>query len=580
MPPHAAADIQAQLAALKAASGTDWPRAAGLAARLVATAPALREARRLQLAALRALGRFAEAAAPLAQAAALFPDESWPLAEAALTARAAGDHAAARTHAAALRAADPADETGYRIGITAARALSLPEAAALLAEAMARFPAQPWPLAEAAALAAERGDAAAATPFATELRSRFPDDPDGWRLGIAAATASGDSAGARALRQASLTLFPDAAWPLAEALAAARAAPDPAGAAHFAAALRTRFPGDERGWRAGAALLRAAGRIADAAALLRDARPHHPGTDWPAREAAALDRLAANHAAAAPRAAALARALPDTPARPRVVVILGMHRAGTSLCARLVQALGIPLGTPLMSPGPDNPEGYQEHLDVFTLHRTLLEALGDDWDTLRLAAPLPPDAWHGAPAAAARAAMADTLAAQLAANAGRWAFKDPRTARFLPLWREVFETLGITPTWILAVRDPRAVAASLHARDHIPPELGALLWAEHYLDALRHLGPALTAIVHYERWFPTPDTQLARLAHALGLPPAGTDAIRESLRHNIPGTDTPMPALAGHLHAMLCAENPDLRALQAEATALWQASKGKEEPLF
>ncbi|MBN8889050.1 MAG: hypothetical protein J0H91_01990, partial [Rhodospirillales bacterium] len=169
-----------------------------------------------------------------------------------------------------------------------------------------------------------------------------------------------------------------------------------------------------------------------------------------------------------------------------------------------------------------------------------------------------------------------------AAGGGAWAFKDPRTARFLPLWRQVFEELGIQPVWLLSVRDPRAIAASLLARDGIPAPVGALLWVEHYLDALRHLGPDIAGIVHYEHWFTAPESQVARLAGLLGDAPAeaveaARGAIRADLRHNAPAGDAPdaqpdgASDLARHLHAWLLAAPPDLARLQRQAARLWPA---------
>ena len=259
-----------------------------------------------------------------------------------------------------------------------------------------------------------------------------------------------------------------------------------------------------------------------------------------------------------------------------------MHRAGTSLCTRIVQHLGVALGGPLMPPAADNPDGYQELVPIVDCHEMLLDALGARWDTLHLLQPVPPSFWRGEPAAAARGRLKRIVAEQVAAAGGAWAFKDPRTARFLPLWRQVFEELGIQPVWLLSVRDPRAIAASLLARDGIPAPVGALLWVEHYLDALRHLGPDIAGIVHYEHWFTAPESQVARLAGLLGDAPAeaveaARGAIRADLRHNAPAGDAPdaqpdgASDLARHLHAWLLAAPPDLARLQRQAARLWPA---------
>jgi len=56
----------------------------------------------------------------------------------------------------------------------------------------------------------------------------------------------------------------------------------------------------------------------------------------------------------------------------RIVVIIGMHRSGTSVIARGLKVLGVTLGDNLMPPGEDNPKGYWEDLDINELNVELL----------------------------------------------------------------------------------------------------------------------------------------------------------------------------------------------------------------
>lgn len=42
----------------------------------------------------------------------------------------------------------------------------------------------------------------------------------------------------------------------------------------------------------------------------------------------------------------------------RVIVVLGMHRSGTSVFARGLPVLGVELGDRLMAPDPYNPRGF------------------------------------------------------------------------------------------------------------------------------------------------------------------------------------------------------------------------------
>jgi len=85
------------------------------------------------------------------KAAARFPADPWATVEAAAISNARGDFEQALRLAAELRGRFPDNPTGYRIGAAAARRMKrFGEASAIIKEAAARFPAEEWPMAEAA----------------------------------------------------------------------------------------------------------------------------------------------------------------------------------------------------------------------------------------------------------------------------------------------------------------------------------------------------------------------------------------------------------------------------------------------
>ena len=51
-------------------------------------------------------------------------------------------------------------------------------------------------------------------------------------------------------------------------------------------------------------------------------------------------------------------------AAPVALLVLGMHRSGTSALTRVLNLLGVELGDRLMPAGDDNPLGFWEHADV------------------------------------------------------------------------------------------------------------------------------------------------------------------------------------------------------------------------
>ena len=73
--------------------------------------------------------------------------------------------------------------------------------------------------------------------------------------------------------------------------------------------------------------------------------------------------------------------------RSRAILVLGMHRSGTSAITRVLNLLGVELGAHLMPAAAGNNEGgFWEHMRVVEIHEALLHALGRSWHDLR---PLP-----------------------------------------------------------------------------------------------------------------------------------------------------------------------------------------------
>ena len=176
------------------------------------------------------------------------------------------------------------------------------------------------------------------------------------------------------------------------------------------------------------------------------------------------------------------------------LVVLGMHRSGTSALTGVLHRLGVVLGEHLMPATEDNPRGYWEHADIVNVHERLMATLGWGWDDIRS---LPARFEESEPARAAAQELL-TIAARDFSAAPLWGLKDPRLCRLLPLWSGIFAAEQVSPRYVLAVRHPLDVAASLTARDGIGTARGLLLWLGHLLDAERATRRARRIVVHYE----------------------------------------------------------------------------------
>jgi hypothetical protein len=204
-----------------------------------------------------------------------------------------------------------------------------------------------------------------------------------------------------------------------------------------------------------------------------------------------------------------------------------MHRSGTSIAARALEALGVSFGDPalLMQPGPDNPAGYWENRSIKELDDDLLTHLGGSWDS----PPVLEAGWaqdHGLEEFRVRALeVLDETFGPPSDRAPLVGWKDPRLALLLAFWRSV---IPVTAT-IVIVRDPIEVAASLEARNEMKPPQACLLWMRYLFAAIENDPDAM--IVRHRAFFDDISRTLAAMADHLSLARPATEAVHEVQRH-------------------------------------------------
>ena len=183
-----------------------------------------------------------------------------------------------------------------------------------------------------------------------------------------------------------------------------------------------------------------------------------------------------------------------------VIVVPGMHRAGTSAIAQVLIDGGGWAGDPteLLVPDANNPRGFAERLDVVDLHDAWLKSFGCSWE-------LPPVHDALASREPERTAEALGLLASLAATTERpLVLKDPRMALFLPTWLDAAPDARI----VLPIRHPIEVAESLWTRDQMPIGHAVALWEKYVRESLSALKGRDVVLVNF--------TQLALLAARRG----------------------------------------------------------------
>jgi GT2 family glycosyltransferase/glycosyltransferase involved in cell wall biosynthesis len=207
--------------------------------------------------------------------------------------------------------------------------------------------------------------------------------------------------------------------------------------------------------------------------------------------------------------------------RRQMILVLGMHRSGTSAVTGMLAHLGVEASDRLIPAAEDNPKGFFEHADIWSINQDLLQELESDWDD---PAPLPAD-WTKAEATReAGAKIREVLRRDFASSLA--VIKDPRLCRLMPLWRDVLTSEGYTVKIVLAVRAPLDVVASLVKRDALRAAEAAGVWLRYQLEAEAATRGDRRVVVPYEDLLRDWQAQARRVATALQVTwPRAPDAV-------------------------------------------------------
>ena len=221
-----------------------------------------------------------------------------------------------------------------------------------------------------------------------------------------------------------------------------------------------------------------------------------------------------------------------------VLLVLGMHRSGTSSLAGAFARLGAKLPTTLLAPTPGNERGYNESERLLLLNEAALARAGTAWDDLRAfdCSRFSPETLEELTERLTTAFLEEFQGAPLCV------VKDPRICRMMPLWSRIFERAGYAIRPVVPLRLPLEVAQSLLRREGVPASKGVLLWLRHVLDAEAHTRDLPRAFVEWSAFLSDWRSSLERAYAMIGLDaPRFADAaaadvdsyLTPNLRHNV-----------------------------------------------
>jgi hypothetical protein len=175
------------------------------------------------------------------------------------------------------------------------------------------------------------------------------------------------------------------------------------------------------------------------------------------------------------------------------IIVLGMHRSGTSLVSEMLHRWGA-FGRveECLPPNRWNARGYWELAPLVDFNNRLLGEVGASWTC-------PPDAKEDSRLAdlAKRPNYRDEALGLLASmkqpRGGTWFWKDPRLSILLPFWQQLWGDVR----YVICLRDPFEICRSLRERDDLSFPISILLWQRYMLSILEWTGTARPIVMSY-----------------------------------------------------------------------------------
>lgn len=224
------------------------------------------------------------------------------------------------------------------------------------------------------------------------------------------------------------------------------------------------------------------------------------------------------------------------------VLVLGMHRSGTSALARTVALFGAKLPQVMLGGNPSNEAGHWEPERLIAYHDQVLEQLSSSWHDWR---PLDMTRLPSPRRDQIKTDIRDLIDADYP-GADLFVVKEPRICRFAGFFMEALEEAAIKVVPIVVFRNPLEVVASLERRATIWPATysqadAALLWLSHVLEAERASRGRARAVVAYQALMADWRKTMASVVRQVGVrfPVTADEAaplvdpfLREDLRHH------------------------------------------------
>jgi len=244
----------------------------------------------------------------------------------------------------------------------------------------------------------------------------------------------------------------------------------------------------------------------------------------------------------------------------KAIVVVGMHRSGTSAVSGLLDELGVFMGKNLFAPQENvNEKGFFENAKVVDINDLLFDALLGSWDDpfsydfeLKYS-----DAYREFELTTKKFLSNEYASYEL------WGMKDPRTSLHLPFWDKMITNGNTLPCYLMMLRNPLEVVASIVKRDGFSKKKALILWINYTLSTYLFCASKSLYILNFDSLLASPEKVMTGICEKfnIDMPQKELTFIEAKLRNHVDNSDTvnkdELMIIACDLYTELCKPHVD-----------------------
>lgn len=194
--------------------------------------------------------------------------------------------------------------------------------------------------------------------------------------------------------------------------------------------------------------------------------------------------------------------------RSKAICVMGSGRSGTSAITRCIDFLGAYIGPDFNPPNRNNPKGYYEQRNINHIHEAIKRQLGKR--------PFP-QGWENQDIIQPYKERLKRLVENEFLDKPLWGWKDPRNCENVELWRDIFDELSVSSHYLIIVRNPLDVMASMQKAWNRETNHALLQWKIRVLHSLKKTQNENRIIINYNELLTDSLSTMKRIANTFNI---------------------------------------------------------------